>query len=141
MVVTINYRLGPMGFFAHPALGADGADLGLQDQVEALRWVQRNAKAFDGDPGNVTIFGESAGAFNTCALVTSPMADGLIQRAIIHSGSCSVHFTKNIMSPGLEIVPYQPLQQNQYVGVAAAADAPKRRMCWPACGRRTSRHG
>jgi para-nitrobenzyl esterase len=89
-VVTINYRLGALGFLAHPAL-ADGqgqsGDYGLMDQQAALRWVQRNIASFGGNPRNVTIFGESAGGLSTLSQVASPQARGLFQRAIVESGS------------------------------------------------------
>jgi para-nitrobenzyl esterase len=89
-VVTINYRLGALGFLAHPAL-ADGkgqsGDYGLMDQQAALRWVQRNIAGFGGDPRNVTIFGESAGGLSTLSQVASPQAKGLFQKAIVESGS------------------------------------------------------
>jgi len=89
-VVTINYRLGALGFLAHPAL-ADGqgqsGDYGLMDQQAALRWVQRNIAAFGGDPHDVTIFGESAGGLSTLSQVASPEARGLFKRAIVESGS------------------------------------------------------
>jgi para-nitrobenzyl esterase len=89
--VTLNYRLGPFGFMAHPALSAESplhvsGNYGLLDQIEALRWVQRNIAAFGGDPGNVTIFGESAGSVAVGCLVASPLAKGLFQRAIMESG-------------------------------------------------------
>ncbi len=89
VVVTINYRMGALGFFSHPAI--DGADAsapvnyGLFDQVAALRWVRDNIAAFGGDPGNVTIFGESAGAQSVLALYASPLAKGLFQRGIAQS--------------------------------------------------------
>jgi para-nitrobenzyl esterase len=89
-VVTINYRLGALGFLAHPALAdANGqsGDYGLMDQQAALRWVQRNIARFGGDPRNVTIFGESAGGLSTLAQVASPAARGLFARAIAESGS------------------------------------------------------
>lgn len=91
IVVTINYRLGRLGFFAHPALSAEspGATLGnygLMDQIAALRWVRANIAAFGGDPGNITIFGESAGGSSVAALMTSPLARGLFAKAIIQSG-------------------------------------------------------
>jgi para-nitrobenzyl esterase len=92
VVVTINYRLGPMGFFAHPALAAEHSPLGNQglfDQRAALQWVQANIAAFGGDPGNVTIFGESAGSADVCYHVASGVA-GLFERAISESGGCSI---------------------------------------------------
>ena len=77
VIVTINYRLGRLGFFAHPALTRENTDgllgnFGLMDQIEALRWVQRNIAQFGGDPKNVTIFGESAAAVSVQALMASP---------------------------------------------------------------------
>jgi para-nitrobenzyl esterase len=92
-VVTINYRLGALGFLAHPALAdANGqsGDYGLEDQQAALRWVQRNIAGFGGNPRNVTIFGESAGGLSTLAQVASPQARGLFERAIAESGSYSL---------------------------------------------------
>ncbi|MEZ5559754.1 MAG: carboxylesterase/lipase family protein [Pseudomonadales bacterium] len=88
VLVTINYRLGPLGFLAHPELTAEGCrgNQGLLDTVAALQWVQRNIRRFGGDPGNVTVFGESAGGHSTCAMVTSPLCEGLIHRAIAQSG-------------------------------------------------------
>jgi para-nitrobenzyl esterase len=92
VLVSINYRLGYPGFFAHPALtreAADGgklANYGLMDQVAALQWVERNIRAFGGDPSRVTIFGQSAGALSVQALLASPPARGLFQRAIVQSG-------------------------------------------------------
>ncbi|MDH3727778.1 MAG: carboxylesterase family protein [Myxococcales bacterium] len=93
VLVSMNYRLGPFGFLAHEALTAESendasSNYGLMDQVAALQWVQENIRAFGGNPDNVTIFGESAGAFSTCALMTSPRAAGLFHRAILQSGSC-----------------------------------------------------
>ncbi len=89
-VVTINYRLGALGFLAHPALAdANGqsGDYGLEDQQAALRWVQRNIASFGGNPRNVTIFGESAGGLSALSQVASPQARGLFERAIVESGS------------------------------------------------------
>jgi para-nitrobenzyl esterase len=89
-VVTINYRLGALGFLAHPALAdANGqsGDYGLMDQQAALRWVQRNIVSFGGDPRNVTIFGESAGGLSVLSQVASPQAKGLFEKAIAESGS------------------------------------------------------
>jgi para-nitrobenzyl esterase len=92
VVITVNYRLGPFGWFRHPALQADQAgraersgNFGTLDLIQALRWVQENAPAFGGDPGNVTIFGESAGGSNVMTLLLSPLADGLFHRAILQS--------------------------------------------------------
>jgi para-nitrobenzyl esterase len=90
IVVTVNYRLGALGFLAHPALAdANGqsGDYGLMDQQAALRWVQRNIANFGGDTRNVTVFGESAGGLSTLVQVASPQAKGLFQRAIAESGS------------------------------------------------------
>ena len=92
VVVTVNYRLGALGFLAHPALaGRDGitGNFGLQDQQAALRWVRRNAAAFGGDPGNVTVFGQSAGATSVCAQLAAPASAGLFHRAIMQSNSCA----------------------------------------------------
>jgi para-nitrobenzyl esterase len=89
-VVTINYRLGALGFLADPALAdANGqsGDYGLMDQQAALRWVQRNIANFGGDPRNVTIFGESAGGLSVLSQVASPAARGLFSKAIAESGS------------------------------------------------------
>ncbi len=90
IVVTINYRLGALGFLAHPALaehpGGPSGDYGLMDQQAALRWVQHNIRAFGGDPANVTIFGESAGGQSVLLQLDSPAAHGLFARAIAESG-------------------------------------------------------
>jgi para-nitrobenzyl esterase len=102
VVVTINYRLGALGFLAHPALSAEAADpdddndvdhapasgnYGIMDQQMALKWVRRNIAAFGGDPKNVTIFGESAGGLSTFSNLVSPRAKGLFERAIVESGA------------------------------------------------------
>jgi len=93
VVVTINYRLGPFGWFSHPALRSDDAspednsgNWGTLDIIQALQWVQNNIDAFGGDPGNVTIFGESAGGTNVLTMMASPLANGLFHRAIVQSG-------------------------------------------------------
>jgi para-nitrobenzyl esterase len=111
VVVTINYRLGALGFLAHPALpdrpgGSSGA-YGLMDQQAALRWVQRNIRAFGGDPRKVTIAGESAGGLSVLAHVASPRAHGLFARAIVQSGAYALTQT--------------PLQEAETAGKAFAA--------------------
>ncbi|MEP6733776.1 MAG: carboxylesterase family protein [bacterium] len=92
VVVTLNYRLGPFGFLAHPALASESpgegtGDYGLLDQIAALQWVKRNISSFGGDPSRVTIFGESAGGTSVGVLIASPLAKGLFQRAILESGT------------------------------------------------------
>jgi len=93
VVVTINYRLGVLGWLAHPELSAESADhvsgnYGLLDQMAALQWVKRNIRGFGGDPERVTVFGASSGSLDVCDLMASPMAKGLFQRAIMQSGEC-----------------------------------------------------
>ena len=88
VLVSINYRLGALGFLAHPLLSKESGvsgNYGLRDQIAALQWVQRNIAAFGGDPGNVTIFGESAGGTSVQALLASPHSKGLFHRAIAES--------------------------------------------------------
>lgn len=94
MVVVVQYRLGPLGWLAHPALRADpqivddaSANFAQLDHIRALEWVRDEIGAFGGDPGRVTIFGESAGGHNVAALLVSPRAKGLFHRAIVQSGS------------------------------------------------------
>ena len=92
VLVTINYRLGVFGFFAHPALSKDdprgaSGNYALQDMVAALQWVRDNVAAFGGDPGNVTIFGESAGSFAVSTLMAVPSARGLFHKVIGESGA------------------------------------------------------
>jgi para-nitrobenzyl esterase len=85
VVVTVNYRLGALGFLSIPEAGF-GPNMGLLDQVAALRWVQANIESFGGDPANVTIFGESAGSASVAALLAMPPSKGLFNRAILQSG-------------------------------------------------------
>jgi carboxylesterase type B len=92
VVVTVNYRLGILGFLAHPALSAESSyggsgNYGIMDQQAALRWVRRNISRFGGDPHNVTIFGESAGGLSVHTHLASPESNGLFHRAIIQSGA------------------------------------------------------
>jgi para-nitrobenzyl esterase len=94
VVVTINYRLGALGWFAEPAFASEdphgaAGDYGLSDQLAALAWVQRNVAAFGGDPRRVLVFGESAGGIDSCALMTSPVAAGLFSSVISESGPCA----------------------------------------------------
>jgi para-nitrobenzyl esterase len=89
--VSFNYRLGRFGFFAHPALTKEGqkgplGNYGYLDQIAALQWVRQNVAAFGGDPGNVTVFGESAGGGSVNSLMISPLARGLLHKAIVQSG-------------------------------------------------------
>ena len=93
VLVTINYRLGPLGYFAHPALSRESehgssGNYGVLDQIAALQWVKRNIAAFGGDPERVTIFGESAGSWSVCSLLATPLSKGLFHRAIGESGGC-----------------------------------------------------
>lgn len=92
VVVTMNYRLGALGWLAHPGFEATGegfgGNFGLMDQQAALKWVNRNIAAFGGDPANVTLFAESAGAWTACYLMASPGSEGLYQRVIMQSGGC-----------------------------------------------------
>ncbi|WP_081900611.1 carboxylesterase/lipase family protein [Allokutzneria albata] len=103
VVVTINYRLGVFGGFAHPGL-ADSGSYGLQDQQAALRWVRENIRDFGGDPGNVTLFGESYGALATTAHMTAPGSKGLFQRAIVQSGFALMDLPAATMMPGLPAI-------------------------------------
>jgi para-nitrobenzyl esterase len=111
VLVTVNYRLGRLGFFAHPALsaeqpGGDLANYGMMDNIAALKWVQANIAAFGGDPRNVTAFGESAGGILINDLMASPKAQGLFAKAIAESG-----FGR---------IPGQPLAQAEKIGVTYA---------------------
>lgn len=103
-VVTLNYRLGALGFLAAPAL-EDGAgssgNYGLLDQQAALRWVRANIAAFGGDPRNVTVFGESAGGMSICAQLASPLSRGLFDRAVIQSGPCTAQGVTTPLSAAL----------------------------------------
>jgi para-nitrobenzyl esterase len=113
--VSINYRLGALGFLAHPALTAESphhssGNYAILDQIAALQWVQRNIAKFGGDPGNVTIFGESAGGVMVCYLMASPLARGLFHRAIMESCTC-----RDYISPELK-------RSIRYFGGSGAAE-------------------
>jgi para-nitrobenzyl esterase len=116
ILVAFNYRLGPLGFFAHPALTHAAkpdeplASYGVMDQIAALQWVRRNIAAFGGDPENVTVFGESAGGLDTLVLLSAPSARGLFQRAIVES-------------PGRNWEPLPTLAEAETVGVQVATHA------------------
>ena len=92
VLVSVNYRLGALGFFAHPALikaakaGEAVGDYGVMDQIAALKWVRKNIARFGGDPSNVTVFGESAGGQDVLILMTTPAARGLFEKATVQSG-------------------------------------------------------
>jgi len=110
IVVSANYRLGPMGFFAHPALTAESehhssGNYGLLDQLQALRWVHDNISHFGGDATRVTVMGQSAGAVDICLLMASPMAAGLFRRAIMESGDCQGTLNEDIRTP----IPYNSI--------------------------------
>lgn len=103
VVISINYRLGILGFFAHPELtkeaqaaGTPPANFGWQDQIAALKWVKQNIAAFGGDPDQVTIAGQSAGSLSVQAMVVSPMAKGLFKRGIAQSGYANLASMANL---------------------------------------------
>jgi para-nitrobenzyl esterase len=115
VLVTTNYRLGALGFFSHPELTAksphhSSGNYGLLDQIAALRWVHDNIAHFGGDPQNVTLFGESAGAIDSTMLMTSPLAEGLFRRVISESGPV--------------FAPPQTLPQAEAVGKSVGEQAP-----------------
>ncbi|PWU12590.1 MAG: carboxylesterase family protein [Terriglobia bacterium] len=114
VVVTINYRLGLFGFIGHPELTAESPNhasgaYGLLDQIAALKWVRDNIARFSGDPRNITVFGQSAGAQDISILVTSPLAKGLFQKAITESGTPMIS-DKRLQTPA----------QMEQLGVALA---------------------
>lgn len=116
IVVTTNYRLGVMGFFAHPELTAESpqhssGNYGLLDQIEALRWVKQNIAQFGGDPENVTLFGESAGSVDATTLMASPLAASLFRRVIAESG------------PAFGLGPSQNLARMELLGAAVGKEA------------------
>lgn len=117
IVVTFNYRLGALGFLAHPELSRESAyggsgNYGLLDQLAALKWVQQNISAFGGDPGNVTVFGQSSGSISISALISSALARGLFHRAIGQSGG--------LLEP-LDAAPEFSLQGAEQLGEAFAS--------------------
>ena len=133
VVVSINYRLGALGFLAAESLaeedpsGAVG-NYGILDQIFALQWLQDNISAFDGDPTRVTIFGESAGGFSICALLASPLAEGLFHQAIIQSGGGCDQFPLARESSGLGSTPSRisdSLPMIEFLGCADVSDIPE----------------
>lgn len=123
VVVTINYRLGALGFLAHPELTAESAEdasgnYGILDQLAALRWVQDNIAAFGGDPGRVTVSGQSAGAMSVYLLTASPLARGLFHGAVIQSGPGALAGFGLVSSRSLA----GTLAEAEEVGVAVATE-------------------
>ncbi|RRS01236.1 carboxylesterase/lipase family protein [Glycomyces terrestris] len=120
-VVTLNYRLGVFGYFGHPGLDGSGS-YGLLDQQAALRWVEAHIGAFGGDPGNVTVFGQSAGGQSICAHLASPSAEGLFDRAIIQSAFCTWDLPASMLAPGMPAAsPWEEAGDRAARGSAAAA--------------------
>jgi para-nitrobenzyl esterase len=105
VVVTVNYRLGLLGFFAHPSLDQDVANFALLDQIAALEWVRDNIAGFGGDPDNVTVMGGSAGAISVNALMVAPAADGLFDRAISQSapGDSAARTLRDVRRQGARV--------------------------------------
>ena len=121
VIVTINYRLGALGYLASAALAAADPDhragnYGVLDAIAALRWVQDNAAAFGGDPARVMVTGHSAGGYTTCDMLASPLAAGLFSRALIQSGGCRIWPRATALAAGRRFV--------QALGCEAAADVP-----------------
>ena len=119
VVVTIQYRLGLLGFLATEELSKEdphgsAGNWGILDMIEAIKWVKSNAAAFGGDPENITVFGESAGGVAVCALLASPLTEGLFQHAIIESGNCQA-------ATPLRTTPGSPIDGSTGVQKGAAA--------------------
>ncbi|RKT52393.1 carboxylesterase/lipase family protein [Saccharothrix australiensis] len=124
VVVTINYRMGVFGGFGLPGLAGSGT-FGVQDQRAALEWVRRNAGAFGGDPGNVTLFGVSYGAASVAAHLVSPASHGLFHRAVLHSGFALVDLPAESWFPGLGALPWlawRPRAEVEEIGRQVAAE-------------------
>ncbi|WP_431926213.1 carboxylesterase family protein [Nonomuraea jabiensis] len=128
-VRVASWRGGGRHHQARPAVPPGGRGLpgsgtfGLADQLEALRWVRRNAAAFGGDPDNVTLIGQSAGGISTCALLTSPAARRLIDKAVMQSGTCTLNWPTGTYVPVPDmppITPYPSLKTSRDLGLAAA---------------------
>ena len=119
LVVTINYRLGPLGWFTHPGIQGlqDGLDktsnFGTLDMIEALKWVKKNIQNFGGDPDNITIFGESAGGHNVFSLLASPLAEGLFHKAISQSGYTTSFTVEEAYGSDQEAIPKNQLASDK----------------------------
>ena len=137
IVVTVNHRLGPMGWLAHDALMATSespedasGNFGTLDLIEALRWIQANIDSFGGNPDNVTIYGESAGGHNVLSLVVSPLARGLFHRGIVQSGGLNIvpmedakSFEEKFESPGGERLSTEKMTTRWMIESGLATDA------------------
>ena len=127
VVVVTQYRLGALGWLAHPAL-ADAAgnqgNLGIRDLIAALGWVQQNISAFGGDPARVTIFGESAGGRNVCTLLASPLAAGLFHGAIMQSGGCLQPSAAEVRAVSDEIIEATGCHQSDDIAACLRALTP-----------------
>jgi para-nitrobenzyl esterase len=140
VLVTINYRLGVFGFLAHPELTAEdpshaSGNYGMLDQLEALKWVKANIQNFGGDPENVTIFGQSAGASSVLNLCASPLAKGYFRRAIVQSGGfmpaedlkaaeqTGVNFTKKMGVASLSELRSKPAAEIQHIAIPPPSGA------------------
>ncbi|GAA3547874.1 carboxylesterase family protein [Amycolatopsis ultiminotia] len=130
IVVTANYRLGMLGNFGYPGLAGSG-DFALRDQQAVLRWVQRNIAAFGGNPGNVTLAGQSSGAMSTCAHLTAPGSAGLFHKAIMASGACEVSWLDNFDTRGK---PAGPVFRSRSAVEAAGEQAARELGCTGAAG-------
>ena len=135
VVVSIHYRLGLLGWFSHPALATgdlveDSGNYGLLDMIRALQWTRDNIANFGGDPGNITIFGESAGAFDSLALMASPLATGLFHRAIMQSGgyfASSMAEAQAYQDAGGHALSARQVVNKLLIAEGLAADAPAAR--------------
>lgn len=126
-VVTANYRLGTLGYLGLPGLDGSGA-FGFADQVQSLRWTRENIAAFGGDPDNITVAGQSAGAAAACALLTSPALTELqVKHVIVMSGACSTRFPANglaLRQPARDLYTTTPAAQAAGVAAAGALGCP-----------------
>ncbi|WP_271220877.1 carboxylesterase/lipase family protein [Streptosporangium carneum] len=120
VVVTVEFRLGVLGYMALPGM-TDAGSFGLQDQQAALRWVRRNAGAFGADPRNVTLFGESGGGVAVCGHLTSPAGRGLFSKAIMQSGACGTVLLANSAGPGSPRLPFWRPMRDSVAATRAGA--------------------